>query len=84
MLEGEYNISMKISEHANDEHRLKISPCVGNCCLDLDDICLGCYRSMQEILDWHQADEAQRKQILMRCDVRQKLCEQRNDQTESQ
>lgn len=40
------------------------SPCVRNCCLNDDDICLGCGRSYQEILDWHGAGEAQRQQIL--------------------
>lgn len=40
------------------------SPCVRNCCLNDDDICLGCGRSYQEILDWHGAEDAQRQQIL--------------------
>ncbi|MCL1045758.1 DUF1289 domain-containing protein [Shewanella electrodiphila] len=30
------------------------SPCVGNCCLDQQDICLGCHRTHQEILAWHK------------------------------
>jgi|HubBroStandDraft_5_1064220.scaffolds.fasta_scaffold1838805_2 predicted Fe-S protein YdhL (DUF1289 family) len=28
------------------------SPCVRNCCLDDDSICLGCFRSMEEIMEW--------------------------------
>ncbi|GGF82109.1 DUF1289 domain-containing protein [Alteromonas lipolytica] len=49
------------------EQALATSPCVGNCCLDLDDICLGCQRHISEITGWHQADQAQRKVILQRC-----------------
>ena len=32
------------------------SPCVRNCCLGENDICLGCYRSLDEILLWGLAD----------------------------
>jgi predicted Fe-S protein YdhL (DUF1289 family) len=28
------------------------SPCISICFLDENDICLGCYRSAQEITDW--------------------------------
>lgn len=40
------------------------SPCVRNCCLDKQDICLGCHRSLQEILDWGSASELRRIEIL--------------------
>jgi predicted Fe-S protein YdhL (DUF1289 family) len=30
------------------------SPCVRNCCLNEDDICLGCRRSLSEIIAWGQ------------------------------
>jgi predicted Fe-S protein YdhL (DUF1289 family) len=40
------------------------SPCVRNCCLDGDDVCLGCGRSLDEILAWHRADAAGREAIL--------------------
>lgn len=40
------------------------SPCVRNCCLDDDDVCLGCFRSILEIMKWGEADEAERKCIL--------------------
>ncbi|WP_333606644.1 DUF1289 domain-containing protein [Arsukibacterium sp.] len=42
------------------------SPCVRNCCLDQADYCLGCGRSYQDILAWHQADNQARQQILLR------------------
>jgi predicted Fe-S protein YdhL (DUF1289 family) len=40
------------------------SPCVRNCCLDDDDVCLGCGRKLDEILAWHGADADGRRQIL--------------------
>jgi predicted Fe-S protein YdhL (DUF1289 family) len=40
------------------------SPCVRNCCLNEQDICLGCFRSLEEICGWSQADNQQRQQIL--------------------
>ncbi|PHS27442.1 MAG: DUF1289 domain-containing protein [Methylophaga sp.] len=32
------------------------SPCVRNCCLNNSDICLGCFRSLDEILLWGSTD----------------------------
>lgn len=40
------------------------SPCVRNCCLDQQDICLGCGRHVDEIIEWHSADVLRRTQIL--------------------
>ena len=35
------------------------SPCVGQCCLDDKDMCVGCFRMMDEILSWGQVDDKQ-------------------------
>jgi uncharacterized protein len=40
------------------------SPCIRNCCLDDDDICLGCYRSIAEIIQWGPANNPERIIIL--------------------
>ena len=48
------------------------SPCVRNCCLDADDICLGCHRSITEICAWHEASDAEKLAILLRCRERYK------------
>jgi len=40
------------------------SPCIRNCCLDENDICLGCHRSLTEICDWGEAGDAYRLKIL--------------------
>ncbi|BCG64344.1 MAG: putative protein-disulfide isomerase [Methyloprofundus sp.] len=46
------------------------SPCVRNCCLNNDDICLGCFRSLDEITGWSQASELEKQAILDKATVR--------------
>ncbi|MES2205867.1 MAG: DUF1289 domain-containing protein [Pseudomonadota bacterium] len=48
------------------------SPCVRNCCLDENDICIGCFRSLSEIVHWSQASEYEKKETLARCCLRSK------------
>lgn len=40
------------------------SPCVRKCTLGQDDICVGCFRSIDEICSWGGASNDQRRQIL--------------------
>jgi hypothetical protein len=40
------------------------SPCIRNCCLGLNDICLGCKRSLDEILAWGNANNEERMLII--------------------
>jgi uncharacterized protein len=40
------------------------SPCVRNCCLNDDDICLGCGRSLVEITRWSAATDTGKQVIL--------------------
>jgi predicted Fe-S protein YdhL (DUF1289 family) len=46
------------------------SPCIRTCCLDDDDVCIGCGRALAEIVAWGTADDAQRRAILERSRVR--------------
>jgi len=46
------------------------SPCVRNCCLNENDICLGCFRILNEILSWQESTDAQKNQILTQCEIR--------------
>jgi len=43
------------------------SPCISVCLLDEQDICLGCFRSADEITDWLMASPQQKLEILERC-----------------
>ncbi len=46
------------------------SPCVRNCCLNEADICLGCFRSLEEITRWSIVDNEAKTQILAQAAVR--------------
>ena len=46
------------------------SPCISVCALDEKDICMGCYRSAEEITDWWMASAAEKETILARCEER--------------
>ncbi|MEO4048679.1 DUF1289 domain-containing protein [Pseudomonas sp. CAU 1711] len=52
---------MKSSSSTNSE--AVASPCRRQCCLDERDICLGCGRSLAEILEWGSADNERRRAI---------------------
>jgi len=46
------------------------SPCIRVCTLDDADICMGCYRNMDEILAWGPASNEERQAILVNCEQR--------------
>ena len=47
-----------------------MSPCISVCLLDEEDVCVGCYRSADEITDWFMADSESRREILQRARAR--------------
>lgn len=48
----------------------KDNPCIGNCCLSEKDICLGCFRHLDEILSWNSMNENQKQATLIECNNR--------------
>jgi hypothetical protein len=40
------------------------SPCVRNCCLDEANVCMGCGRSLEEIVRWATTSDADKAAIL--------------------
>ena len=42
------------------------SPCLRTCCLDDDDVCIGCGRALYEIVAWGTSDDTARRTILQR------------------
>jgi len=46
------------------------SPCVRNCCLDDDDVCLGCGRAIEEITGWNRASLEEKREIITRAGER--------------
>lgn len=46
------------------------TPCINVCTLDDDDVCVGCYRTIDEITGWTAMDREQRLECLRRCNSR--------------
>jgi len=46
------------------------SPCISECCLDENDVCLGCFRHVDEITGWHGASNQRRRDILANTEER--------------
>jgi predicted Fe-S protein YdhL (DUF1289 family) len=40
------------------------SPCIDICRLDAQGLCVGCRRTIDEIVEWPRASEARRREIL--------------------
>ena len=53
------------------------SPCVQKCTLDEHDICVGCFRSIDEICAWGGASETQRREILQNTTRRRQVKKKR-------
>lgn len=48
------------------------SPCVRNCCLNQQDICVGCYRHVNEITGWKNFSDREKQLVLSQCAQRKK------------
>ena len=46
------------------------SPCIRKCCLDGNDRCVGCYRTLDEIVGWRDKTTVQKKAIIARASQR--------------
>jgi uncharacterized protein len=55
----------------SDTAAAALSPCIRNCCLDDDDTCLGCFRSLEEIKEWGTANNHRQLVILQNAQRRQ-------------
>jgi len=61
---GESRSSLKSDERAIP------NPCIRNCCLDENDVCLGCNRNYLEIINWNASSEEDKRRILTQCEQR--------------
>jgi len=59
----------------NDFDSSAKSPCIRNCCLDDDLICLGCFRALDEIKEWGIVDNPRRRIILQNAKQRREACQ---------
>ncbi len=46
------------------------SPCIRQCCLDEQDVCVGCYRTLSEITSWSSCSDEQKIEIKQQCQIR--------------
>ena len=46
------------------------TPCIGVCQYDNEDICGGCFRTLDEISNWALMTEEERKEIMKKLDER--------------
>lgn len=46
------------------------SPCIAVCALDENDVCIGCYRTADEITDWFMLDAEARREIVKKANER--------------
>ncbi|ADE53150.1 DUF1289 domain-containing protein [Coraliomargarita akajimensis] len=43
------------------------SPCTDDCVLNAEKICMGCYRHIDEIVDWRHKPDSVKREILQNC-----------------
>ena len=41
------------------------SPCIEVCSLNSEDVCIGCYRTANEIVEWFSAPNERKREILL-------------------
>jgi uncharacterized protein len=56
----------------SDDHKNQViaSPCIRKCCLNPQDICVGCFRTLDEILAWSASNNFEKHNILQDCEQR--------------
>ncbi len=59
-----------MTENVSDKEQLAQSPCVRNCCLNGDDICLGCFRHIDEIVAWRSYSNKEQERVRLLCQQR--------------
>lgn len=47
-------------------------PCIRQCCLNEDEVCLGCFRTFSDMLSWHKASIQEKKAMLQKAEMRKK------------
>ncbi len=40
------------------------SPCISVCSLNEEDVCIGCFRTVSEIIGWRQMDDDERREVV--------------------
>jgi hypothetical protein len=48
------------------------SPCIRNCCLNHQEVCLGCFRTLHEITQWTYLDTSEKQAVIECASARKK------------
>ena len=46
------------------------SPCIDVCSLNEEDVCIGCWRHVEEISNWRELTDVQKREVLVRAQQR--------------
>ncbi len=66
-----------MADHANEPAGSIPEPCVRICCFDERGVCMGCFRKMPEITGWRKSSDDEKREILTRCRLRARQCDDR-------
>lgn len=47
-------------------------PCIRECCLTQEDVCVGCFRTLDNMRIWHKASQEEKKEMLDKAKQRKK------------
>lgn len=39
-------------------------PCIRQCCLNEEDVCVGCFRTFEDMRKWHKASDEEKNEML--------------------
>ncbi|TWX52454.1 DUF1289 domain-containing protein [Colwellia hornerae] len=68
----------------NTEKNIDVaSPCIRNCCLNGDDVCLGCFRHIDEILAWTSYKNNEKVTVIKNCRQRRIAVQEKHSQGKS-
>ena len=45
-------------------------PCIRKCCLDENDVCMGCFRTFSDMKVWHKATLKEKNKMLLEANKR--------------
>jgi len=45
-------------------------PCIRQCCLNEEDVCVGCFRTFEDMRKWHKVSDEEKNEMLRLASVR--------------
>jgi predicted Fe-S protein YdhL (DUF1289 family) len=64
--------------------RQPLSPCIGICRIETDEMCSGCLRTLDEIADWPILSVREKDALLFRLEDRRRLAQKQQQQQQQQ